>query len=137
MEKKQEDKELITVDTDLGTISVSKSVIRSMILEIIDSFDGKVILSNPKGKIPKFPYYIGTPNDAEQIEIELTEVGLQIRVHVILKFGTSIKRTTRLIIDEIRSTVKERTGVSINKVTILVTGMMSKKIAPRHIEVNG
>lgn len=128
---------MITVDTDLGTISVSKSVIRSMILEIIDSFDGKVILSNPKGKIPKFPYYIGTPNDAEQIEIELTEVGLQIRVHVILKFGTSIKRTTRLIIDEIRSTVKERTGVSINKVTILVTGMMSKKIAPRHIEVNG
>lgn len=128
---------MITVDTDLGTISVSKSVIRSMILEIIDSFDGKVILSNPKGKIPKFPYYIGTPNDAEQIEIELTEVGLQIRVHVILKFGTSIKRTTRLMIDEIRSIVKERTGVSINKVTILVTGMMSKKIAPRHIEVNG
>lgn len=128
---------MITVDTDLGTISVSKNVIRNIILEIIDSFDGKVIISNPKGKISKFPYYIGTPNDAEQIEIELTEAGLQIRVHVILKFGTSIKRTTRLMIDEIRSIIKERTGVSINKVTILVTGMISKKIAPRHIEVNG
>lgn len=128
---------MITVDTELGTISVSKNVIRSMILEIIDSFDGKVILSNPKGKIPKFPYYIGNPNDTEQIEVELTESGLQVRVHVILRFGTSIKNTTRLMIDEIHSTIKERTGVGINKVTILVTGMISKKIAPRHIEVNG
>lgn len=128
---------MITVDTELGTITVLENVISSIVLDVVESFEGKVILSNSKGKISKFPYYIGNTNEIEHMKVELTEDGLNIRLYVVLKFGTSIKNTTRRMIDEIHSLVKERAGMKVNKVSILITGMVSKKIAPRHIEVNG
>lgn len=123
---------MITVDTNLGTITVSKNIIKNIILEVIDSFDGKVLLSNSKGKFPKF-----AQNDADQMEVELTEDGLEIRVFVVLRFGTSIKYTTNKIIGDMHSLIKERTGISIAKASVVVTGVLSKKLAPRNIEVTG
>lgn len=128
---------MITVDTELGTITVAKSVIKDIILEVIDSFEGKVLLSNSKGKLPKFAYRIGTLEDSDHMEVELTEDGLEIRVFVVLRFGTSIKYTTNKIIGDLHSLIKERTGMRIANASVVVTGMLSKKIAPRHIEVRG
>ncbi len=129
---------MITVETELGTIKVAKSVIGNIIMDVIDSFNGKVILSNSKGKIPnQLAQKIGTKEEFSEMDIELAENGLDIKLFVVLKFGTSIKATTGKMIDDIRVLVKENTAMDINEIAITVTGMMSKHIAPRHIEVKG
>jgi len=129
---------LITVDTELGTIKVAKSVIGNIIVDVIDSFDGKVILSNSKGKVPKqLAYKLGQKDESSEISMELTEAGLNIGVFVVLKFGTSIQETTNKMISDIRNNIKNMTGMEINDLTITVTGVLSKKLAPRHIEVKG
>lgn len=130
---------MITVNTDLGTIKVAKSVIGNIIMDVIDSFDGKVIVSNSKGKIPNhLATKIAPKTEFDEIAVTLTEEGLMnIELFVILKFGTSIKDTTAKLIADIRSSIKETTGTDVNDVKVTVTGMMSKHIAPRHIEVNG
>ena len=133
-----EENELITVETDLGTIKVANSVIGNIIKDVIDSFDGKVIISNSKGKIPNQLTKLGSKEEYSDVVIELTEEGLlNITVYVILKFGTSIKATTEKLIADIRSSIKETIAMDVNEVDITVTGMMSKHIAPRHIEVRG
>lgn len=129
---------MITVETDLGTITVAKSVIGNIIKSVIDSFDGKVIISNSKGKITNQLPKLGPKEEYSDVEIELTEEGLlNINIYVILKFGTSIKATTERIITDIRSLIKETIAMDVNEIDVTVTGMMSKHIAPRHIEVKG
>ena len=79
---------MITVETDLGTITVAKSVIGNIIKSVIDSFDGKVIISNSKGKITNQLPKLGPKEEYSDVEIELTEEGLlNINIYVILKFG--------------------------------------------------
>ena len=43
---------MITVETEFGTITITKSVIGKIITDVIDEFEGKVIISNHKGKVP-------------------------------------------------------------------------------------
>ena len=134
----KEENELITVETELGTIKVAKSVIGNIVKDVIDSFDGKVIVSNSKGKITNQLPKLGPKDEYSDIVIELTEEGLlNINIYVILKFGTSIKATTEKIITDIRALIKETIAMDVNEIDVTVTGMMSKHIAPRHIEVKG
>ena len=129
---------MITVETELGTIKVAKSVIGNIIKDVIDSFDGKVIVSNSKGKITNQLPKLGPKEEYSDIAIEHTEEGLlNISIYIILKFGTSIKYTTEKIIADIRTSIKETIAMDVNEITVTVTGMMSKHIAPRHIEVRG
>ena len=127
---------MITVDTDLGTITVTKWVIGKIILDVVEEFEGKVIISNYKGKVPGIVSKIGGMDEVNTMEINMTEQGLDIRVFVVLRFGTSITRATNLLMDKIYEKIKELTGIAPNSVAIVVTGMISKHIAPRHIEVS-
>lgn len=126
---------MITVETELGTITITKSVIGTIITDVIDEFEGKVILSNHKGKVPGLVSKIGGMDEINNMEISLTEQGLDIRFYVVLRFGTSITRVTNQMVDEIHSRIKELTAMEPNSVAVVVTGMISKYIAPRHIEV--
>ena len=129
---------MITVKTELGTITVAKSVIGNIVKDVIDSFDGKVIVSNSKGKITNQLPKLGSKEEYSDVVIELTEDGLlNITIYVILKFGTSIKATTEKIIKDLRTLIKETVAMDVNEIDVTVTGMMSKHIAPRHIEVKG
>jgi len=130
---------LITVNTELGTITVAKSVIGNIIKDVIDSFEGKVIISNSKGKITNhLAYKLGTKDEYNDIDIILTEEGLlNIDIYIVLKFGTSIKSVTEKMISDIRESIKTAVAMEVNEITVTVTGMMSKHIAPRHIEVKG
>lgn len=127
---------MITVDTDLGTITVTKWVIGKIILDIVEEFEGKVIISNHKGKVPGIVSKISGMDEINTMEINMTEQGLDIRIFVVLRFGTSITRVTNLLVDTIHERIKELTGIAPNSAAVVVTGMISKNIAPRHIEVS-
>lgn len=131
---------MITIESDLGTISLSKASIGRIITEAVDSCGGKVMISNHKGKVsggkvPGFVSKIGGMDESSPMDIAMTESGLDIKVFVVLRFGTSITQVTNYLVDEIHNKVKEMTGMEPNSVAVVVTGMISKNIAPRHIEV--
>ena len=126
---------MFTVETSLGVISVSKNAIGKIVTEAVDLFDGKVIISNHKGKVPGIVSKIGGLDDITNIEISAGEQGLDIRVFIVLRFGTSITRVTNSLVDEIHEKIKEMMGIEPNSVAVVVTGMISKNIARRHIEV--
>lgn len=126
---------MITVDTELGTITVNKAAIGKIVTEAVNQFDGKVLISNHKGKVNKLVPKIGGMEDINNMEIQLTDQGLDVRVFVVLRFGTSITQVTNKMVDDIHTNIKNMTGMEPNSVAVVVTGMISKHIAPRHIEV--
>lgn len=126
---------MIIIESDLGTVSLARPVIGKIITEAVDSFGGKVILSNHKGKVPGFVSKIGGMADANNMDITLTENGLDVKVFVVLRFGSSITQITNYLVNEIHNNIRTMTGMEPNSVAVVVTGMISKNIAPRHIEV--
>ncbi len=129
---------MITVTTDMGIITLPKSVIGSIVMDVIDSFDGKVISSDPKGRMNRLAQKLGPKGESGNIEMEQTANGIDLRIFVVLTFGTSIKNTTERMIGEIRSEIKAASGINVENISVVITGMLTKnKLAPRYIEVTG
>lgn len=126
---------MFTTETGLGTISINKAVIGKIVTEAAEQFDGKVIISNHKGKVPGIVSKIGGMDDINNMEINFGENGIDLRVFVVLRFGTSITKVTNRLIDDIHKKIRETMGQEPNSVAVVVTGMISKNIARRHIEV--
>lgn len=134
---------MFDVETKIGNIYFSKDILNRIIHEAVARCDGKVELNNYKGKYMNMVPGLASKmkmnmysEEAGGVEIKELEEGLEICVYIVVKFGTSIKRVTNIIIDFIYENVEKITGHKPNKVTVIVTGTSSKNIARRHIEVS-
>lgn len=129
---------LYKLETADGTISVDKAVIGKIIAEAVGQFKGKVFISNHRGKvISGFASRLGM-DDIGFMEIDLGKGGgLEIRFFILIKFGTSINRVTEQLIATIKQNAEEITGLEVDSIAVVVTGMVSKHTVRRNIEVRG
>lgn len=114
------------IETKLGNIHFSHNIINRIVENAIAECDGKVLLQNYRGGL-----------NASGVEFIETENGFRIKVYIVIKFGTSIKQTTSKIIDSIYENAEKILGEKPEKIKVIVTGVASKNIARRHIEVIG
>ena len=128
---------LYRLDTDEGCISIDKSVIGTIVTKAVRQFNGKVLISNHKGKVSGFVAKIGGIEDVNHMEIAMGKNGLDIRVFIVIRFGTSINKVTEQLIQMIKKNTEEITGIEANSIAIVVTGMISKQVVRRNIEVKG
>jgi len=123
-------------ETEYGTISITKAVIGKIITEAVDRLSGKVYICNQKGKIINNLFSrLGYFDDASNIEINYGPTGLDIRLYIVVRFGTSITKVTNQLIDEIETNVREFTSIELNSISVVVAGTLSRQIKKRHIEV--
>ncbi len=123
-------------ETEYGTISITKAVIGKIITEAVDRLSGKVYICNQKGKIINNLFSrLGYFDDASNIEINYGPMGLDIRLYIVVRFGTSITKVTNQLIDEIETNIREFTSIELNSVSVVVAGTLSRQIKKRHIEV--
>jgi uncharacterized alkaline shock family protein YloU len=62
---------------------------------------------------------------------------LDIKMNIVIRFGTSISLITEQLIENIKRMVAVSTGIESCYITVIVAGMMSKHLVRRHIEVKG
>ena len=115
-------------ETDLGKIHFTRSVIEKIIKDAVETCDGKVFLRNYKGKVRSLV-------QGSDYTIDQKEEGTDIVVYVVIAFGAGIGRYTRQMLDYIYDNVEKVMGERPNNVKIVVTGVQSKDIARRHIEI--
>jgi len=133
---------MFDIDTKLGHIHFSHSIINKIVIEAVEKCDGKAQIYNYKGKymnvVPDLASRINLyDEEVGSIEVTDTEESIRIKVYVVLQFGASIRKTTASIIKYIYEHTEKIMGVKPEKVTVVVTGILSKNIARRHIEVSG
>ena len=92
-------------------------------------------ISSHKGKVPGLVSRIGGQDELNHLEITNGQKGIDIRVYVVVRFGTSIGAVTNQLLDSIQERVKQYTDIDLNSVAVIVTGMVSKQVAKRNIEV--
>jgi len=129
---------LYELKTPEGSISISKNVIGRIVIESVRKYKEKVRITNHKGKAPGFVKKHGGADLISSVEITMGDKGLDIKVYVVINFGTSIGIVTDSLINEIHNRIKELTGLEPDSVAIVVKGMISKQqMSRRNIEVKG
>jgi uncharacterized alkaline shock family protein YloU len=129
---------LYRLETMDGTISIEKTVIGRIIAEAIGEFKGRVLISTHKGKpVSGLAAKIGMMDDVGSMDINLGKNGLDIRFFILIRFGTSINHVTEQLIETIKKNTEEITGLDVNSIAVVVTGMISKQTVRRNIEVRG
>ena len=139
--KNDEENTMFDIETKLGEIHFPASVINRIVIEAVESCNGKVDILNYKGKYKNMmPWLASRMNIYKEetggIQVEETEDGMILTVYVVIHFGTSIKRVTEKLIDEIYENMEKVMKVKPKTVKIIVTGTLSKNIVKRHIEVS-
>ena len=124
-------------ETQEGIISIDKHVIGIIILEAVKQFEGKVLLSNHKGKTSGIVPKIGGIDDRSYMDIDIGEKGIDIRFYIVIRFGTSINKVTEVLIGRIKKNTEQITGLEVNSIAVVVTGIVSKQMVRRNIEVKG
>lgn len=122
-------------ETSDGNIIIEKAVIGEIIARVISQFGNKVMISNYKNKALSFASKMSINYELNNMDISLGEKGLDIKVYIVVKFGTSIGMVTNNIIEDIRDRMIKFIGVEPNSVAVVVTGTASKNIAKRNIEI--
>lgn len=125
----------------LGEIHFSNNIIYRIVSEAIAEYGGKVEILNYKGKymnmVPGIASKMNIINEeAGSIQVREDKDGPVITVYVVIHFGTSIKKATEKIIDNIYDLMERIMGVKPKTVRVIVTGTLSKNIVKRHIEVS-
>lgn len=129
---------LYRLETTDGMISIDKPVIGKIIAEAVGQFKGKVFISNHKGKvISGLAAKIGVLDDTGSMEINHGINGLDIRFYILIRFGSSINHVTEQLIETIKKNTEEITGLEVNSIAVVVTGMISKHTVRRNIEIRG
>ena len=122
-------------ETEAGTIKIQRAVIGRIVVEAVNKFNGRVLITNYKGKLVRLKEKHGIPDATDHFDISMGEKGLDVRIYIAIRFGTSIGSVTEQLINDIKADIERMTGMAANSIAINVTGMISKQIAQRNIEV--
>ena len=131
---------MFDIETKLGKIHFSSNIINKIVDKAVEDCDGKVILHNYKGGIMDvMPGWASKMNlydeSVSSVEVRNVTGGYIVKLYVMIKFGTSIKAVTTKILDSIYENTDKILGQKPKHVNVVITGVVSKNIAKRHIEV--
>lgn len=120
---------MLEIRNKLGDIRFSRNVIFKIVDDAIASCGGRVSLYNYRGK------YKNVMPGKDEVKFTETPQGVDITVFVVINFGVSIHKSTEKIRRYIYENVEKVMGEKPHSVKIVVTGVQSKEIAKRHIEI--
>jgi uncharacterized alkaline shock family protein YloU len=120
--------------TEFGSIGFGDTVPGNVVKRVVSGMDGKLLLSNPKGKILRSS---GKPfgDDYSFIETDYKNGSVDITLYVILRFGVSITGAANELDEGVRREIANVTCMRPNRVKIVITGVLSKNLSKRNIVV--
>lgn len=126
--------ETYTIKTELGNVVITKKVITRIIVDAVEQFEGKVFITNQNGKLFGAFSRLGGLDETSNTEISFSDKGVDIRVFIVVRFGTSIGLVTTQLMDDVQSKVKRVMGVETNSLSVVLVGTISRTIAMKYLE---
>lgn len=121
--------------TEYGNILIADTAVHKLVETVIENHKGKVFLTNSKGKRMNKVYRSVRGDQTSDVHVYTYNGKTVICVYLIIKFGMSIKDTTDKLMEELREAYNHAVGENPWKIKIVITGVISKKLARRNVEV--
>jgi uncharacterized alkaline shock family protein YloU len=120
--------------TSLGRVRYDKLIIGNIAKHVLRDYGRSVIPAGPKGRLARGPSKPDS-DDLSFIEARVKNGKIDLTLYIVIRFGASIKTTIETIGQSLRKEINAMTGMPVDKLSIIVVGVLSKNIAKRHIEV--
>jgi uncharacterized alkaline shock family protein YloU len=119
-------------ENEKGSIEISRRVVESFCGRVIDGFDGRIFVSDRKGKLRR-----GAEKNPEEetgfARARLKDGKLNIKLYLIFRFGTSIRDLARALVAELREKTPQDLGFEVGLVKMVFVGTLSEKVSKRNI----
>lgn len=116
---------MVKIENHLGSIDISQGYFTSLIGNTVTSCFG-VVGMNVNGAKQGLRSLIRKRNYIDKgVSVRYTHGKLVIELHITVMFGVNISAIVKSIVNKVRYTVEEETGLSVEKVNIYVDGMKS------------
>ena len=115
-----------------GHIRIGRGVIESVSARVIDSFEGRVLVSDRKGRLKQS----GSSSAEEErgfARARIRDGKLDVKLYLIVQFGTSLSESAKAVAGRIREEFPKQTGLEIGLVTMVFVGMLSEKLSRRNL----
>lgn len=112
----------IKTESNLGEVTISNSVIEKMAGAAATSCYG-VVGMGARNKKDGFVSLLNIESMSKGISIVDMGDSICIEIHVIMEYGVNIKTNCQSIINNVRYTIEQNTGVKVSKVTVRVEGI--------------
>lgn len=126
--------ESYSIKTERGNILITKKVIARIVVDAVDKFEGKVFITNQNGKLFGAFSRLGGLDETINMEINFSEKGVDIRLFIVVRFGTSIGMVTTQLMDDIQHAVNRVMGIETNSLSVVLVGTVSRTIAMKYME---
>jgi uncharacterized alkaline shock family protein YloU len=126
--------ESYAIKTERGNILITKKVIARIVVDAVDKFEGRVFITNQNGKLFGAFSRLGGLDETINMEINFNEKGVDIRLFIVVRFGTSIGMVTTQLMDDIQAGVNRVMGIETNSLTVVLAGTISRTIAKKYEE---
>ena len=126
--------ESYAIKTERGNILITKKVIARIVVDAVDKFEGKVFITNQNGKLFGAFSRLGGLDETINMEINFSDKGVDIRLFIVVRFGTSIGMVTTQLMDDIQMGVSQVMGIETNSLSVVLAGTISRTIAMKYEE---
>ncbi len=126
---------MMQFQTEKGIVTFDSSIFGMIAMETALAREEIFAVTNARGKVMR-PRGTGRESFGF-IEVEPTEQAdeIDLRICVILNFGKSISTVAGEFGKAVRENIRAVTGISVRNLTMMVTGVKSRKIARRELEI--
>ncbi|MDD6255598.1 MAG: Asp23/Gls24 family envelope stress response protein [Eubacteriales bacterium] len=124
---------MIEYDTEHGQVRFGDQIFAMIALEAAHENNSIYALTNAKGKIIK-PDQTGR-GALSYIEVSTDDGAVNLRIYGIIRFGSSISGTAEILGRRIRSMIWNITGAKTGKIVFTLTGVKSRKVARRELDI--
>ena len=109
------------IDTSIGTVTISKDVIASVVRMAATGTYGLAGMS--QGLYDGLVGFFGVDTENRGVEINLDGNELDVKLRIVVGYGTRITMVARNVASSVRYLVKERLGITVRRVDIIVEGV--------------
>ena len=119
-------------ENEKGRIQIGRGVIEGVCARVIDGFEGRVRVSDRKGRLKQ--------GDTARVEentgfarARIRDGKLDVKLYLIVQFGTSMRDSAKALANRLREEFPIQTGLTVGLVTMVFVGTLSEKLTKRNI----
>ena len=118
---------MIRLENHLGVIEISQPYFASLIGNAVSSCFGVAGMANSNVRQGLRSVFKKNSHFADQgINVRKDGEGLIVDLHIIVSYGVNISAICQSIVNKVRYTVEEATGLEVHAVNVYVDGMKSE-----------
>ena len=116
---------MIQIENPLGTVKISSAYFSNLIGYAASECFGVVGMADAT-RLPNGRSLVARKERLDRgVKVTSTKEGLVVDLHIIVSYGVNVTAIVKNIIDKVRYTVQEATGLEIKQVNVYVDDMVS------------